>query len=446
MWLVVALVGAFTMSAAPAVLPQAGAAVGGMFSVVPPPERTPAATSNGSAIAEAGGASEVMTAGSQFTDRSGHQVLLKSIFWDGFNDKGMMAQGLDRQPLSRLAGELKREGFNSVRMPFSNYMLHEEHRTTAAAVRKRNPQLAGLIPRAAFYRVVSMLTSAGLYVILDNHQTRPTSYNMNEGQWFTPDYDESKWLSDWDYVSYLFDANPRVIGYEFRNEVRSNKVDHTEPTWGDGGKYDWRRAQIAAATTVWRRNPAKIAFISGIDYDSSLRALAKYPITAKDFPELHGKPYLAYSVHTFAWFHPHDTDGVASVTSPMLLALDAAAQRQVYVQDFGFLASSDAPYTAPIWLSEFGVPVSSPDSWSATFRVLVSYLADNRFSFGYYTISSWYPKEPRDLAYCYDKASTWQNEPGYDARCNTYGLLNRDWSAFVDDWRLDTLRTLLNER
>ncbi len=73
---------------------------------------------------------------------------------------------------------------------------------------------------------------------------------MDEGQWFTPKYGEDSWLKDWDYVAYIFRKDSGVIGYEFRNEVRGNNVDHTEPVWGGGGKYDWRRAQVAAAATV----------------------------------------------------------------------------------------------------------------------------------------------------------------------------------------------------
>jgi hypothetical protein len=92
------------------------------------------------------------------------------------------------------------------------------------------------------------------------------------------------------------------------------------------------------------------------------------------------------------------------------------------------------------------VPAASPETWTTTFKVLVSYLAEHKISFGYYALSSWYPKEPQYLSYCYDMAPSWRSDPGYEARCNDYGLLNRDWSAFVDDWRLDTLRTLLNEQ
>jgi len=65
---------------------------------------------------------------------------------------------------------------------------------------------------------------------------------------------------------------------------------------------------------------------------------------------------------------------------------------------------------------------------------------------GYYTLSSWYPKDPRDSTYCYEKAPSRQSEPEYEKRCDNYGLLDRDWSAFVsDDWRLGILRPLLDK-
>jgi len=388
------------------------------------------------------GASEVVTAGHQFTDRSGRPILLKSIMWEGFNDIGMMAHGLDRQPLSYIAGLLKHQGFDSVRLLFSNGMLHFTHRKTDAAVAQKNPELAGLIPRQAFYRVVEEITKAGLYVVIDNHQTRSGYFRHDEGQWFTANYDESRWLRDWDYVAYLFRANPRVIGYEFRNEVRSNHVDPTEPVWGGGGKYDWRRAQVAAATTVWRRNPAKIAFISGLDYDSTLVPVVSDPITAKDFPDMHGPIYLAYSVHSFAWFSSHDAQGKS--LNIHLFTMAPAVQRQVLYASFGFVAASNAAYTAPIWLSEFGVTPDASDTYAATFKNLLSYLSELHISFGYYTLSSWYPKQPQYMSHCYDNAPTAQQDPGYGTHCNNYGLLDRDWSRFVDDWRLEALKPLLS--
>ncbi len=87
----------------------------------------------------------------------------------------MMADGLDLQSLSNILGLLKSQGFNSVRLMFSNYLLHAKHRATAAAVAQKNPELAGLTPVEAFYRVANMITQAGLYVIVDDQDEAPPS-------------------------------------------------------------------------------------------------------------------------------------------------------------------------------------------------------------------------------------------------------------------------------
>ena len=106
----------------------------------------------------------------------------------------------------------------------------------------------------------------------------------------------------------MFRDNPMVIGYELRNEVRPTTIDGTlhTPTWGGGGPDDWKRAQIAAARTIWAHGPGKIVFVSGLNYQLELGGVFTDPFTAEELG-VTGQPQLAYSAHVYGWLAPWGT-------------------------------------------------------------------------------------------------------------------------------------------
>lgn len=145
---------------------------------------------------------------------------------------------LNLQQFDNVVELMKQVGINSLRLPFANEMLSITQPKTSEAVLLRHPYLRGLTPKQAFVEMVRRLTNAGLYVILDNHQTTLDYYGENEGDglWFSESFSERQWLEDWSLVAQLFQSNSRVIGYELRNEVRAailkNGTKTPEPKWG----------------------------------------------------------------------------------------------------------------------------------------------------------------------------------------------------------------------
>jgi len=79
-----------------------------------------------------------------------------------------MPLGLDRVPLAQVVAQFRAIGINSVRLPFSDEMLHDQRPVTDAAV-AANPGLRGLTPLQVYDAVVAALTGAGLAVTLNNH-------------------------------------------------------------------------------------------------------------------------------------------------------------------------------------------------------------------------------------------------------------------------------------
>ncbi len=115
--------------------------------------------------------SEVLVSGRYFVDKNNKVIRLRSMNWDGFNDRSLMLHGLDLQQFDTIVELMKQVGINSIRLPFANEMLSITQPKTSEAVLLRHPYLRGLTPKQAFVEMVRRLTNAGLYVILDNHQT-----------------------------------------------------------------------------------------------------------------------------------------------------------------------------------------------------------------------------------------------------------------------------------
>lgn len=395
-----------------------------------------------------GAGSAVRVDGRWFKDARGEVVRLRSVNWEGFNDSARVLHGLDRQPLSTIIGHIKALGFNSVRLPFANDILRATEPTREEFTRF-HPELRGLPARDALARLVDQLTRADLYVILDNHQTSLGFYPEADGMWFTADHGEDDWLADWATVAAMFRDNPRVIGYELRNEVRPTTIAGTlhTPTWGGGGPDDWRRAQIAAARAIWAHDPGKLVFVSGLNYQLELGGVFTHPITAEELG-VTGQPPIAYSAHVYGWLAPW---GTRFGGARQLVEYEPAELDTIYGEAFGFVITQDRPFTAPLWLSELGT--SSLDGAATAdidalyrrhFEHLVDYLDRGAISFAYYNLSSYYPKQPYAQSFdCLAELERYRTHRSeYEAHCSTYGLFTPDWSALAADWRIPTLRRL----
>ncbi|WP_416072090.1 cellulase family glycosylhydrolase [Streptomyces sp. ME18-1-4] len=85
----------------------------------------------------------------------------------GQNSYGI-SLGLDRAPLPALLADFHALGINSVRLPFSNEMIHATAPVPDAAV-TADPQLRGRRPLQIYDAVVAALTHEGFAVVLNNH-------------------------------------------------------------------------------------------------------------------------------------------------------------------------------------------------------------------------------------------------------------------------------------
>ena len=117
------------------------------------------------------------TANGYIIDQMGNRLRLQSVNWYGASDADNIVMGLDINSVSNIAALIKSIGFNSVRLPFSNQMLHQPDPVATDRQTDRltgNPYLSGKSPLEVFDTVVEALAEEGLLVILNNHTTTST--------------------------------------------------------------------------------------------------------------------------------------------------------------------------------------------------------------------------------------------------------------------------------
>jgi endoglucanase len=337
------------------------------------------------------------TRGNRIVDGRNRDVTLASVNWYGAEEQDYIVGGLDRRPLDAIAREVRALGFNSVRLPWSNALLHDNPVVCDSSV-AANPQLRGKHALAVLDAVVRALGAHGIMVILDNHMTTadwcclPTDDN---NLWYnaapTPaqpawlqNFHTAQWLADWQTMIRHY-AGPRyrnVIAADLRNEPRGGAVWGTQTGPSPGCQPpaqdhpDWHDAAQRGAACVLAANPNLLVMVEGVAYSLNLTGAAAAPVV---LPAGHDHQ-LVYSPHDYS------QDQAADVNAdPVRLA----AQLNQY---WGFLASGAAP--TPIWVGEFGTchgaQLQCGDNHDHAHEWIVnlsSYLTTNHFSWGWWPLN-----------------------------------------------------------
>ncbi|CAE7246322.1 NHD1 [Symbiodinium pilosum] len=239
------------------------------------------------------------TKGRFVVGQSGERVMLACVNWYGASQRQMVNNGLDDQPASVLAARIASFGFNCVRLPFSLEMVLKNVSVPhLQEVLAANPDWVGLSPMQVFDKTVTALTDVGLLVVLNNHVSSAgwcCSGTDGEGLWYTDRYSEEAWLSGIGLVARRYRDNPRVAGFDLRNEVRANGI--TLPTWGTGDRQtDWSIAAVKGAKQVLSQSPELLIVISGIHFGMRLSEVPNRPIH-EEVPALWNR--TVYTTHFY---------------------------------------------------------------------------------------------------------------------------------------------------
>ncbi len=311
------------------------------------------------------------TSGSQILDSNGQVVRLAGVNWYGFETPDFLAHGLWAQDYKTVLNTIKSNGYNVIRIPFSNQMVESNpiptNFTSSANGVPANTALVGQTALADLDTIVSYAGSIGLRIILDNHRSEAGSSNEASGLWYTGTYPQANWVADWQTMAarysasqFTFNGNPTVIGVDLRNEPHSNGSSGSCWT-GDTGTngcpatltaQNWPVAAAAAGDAVLAINPHLLVFIEGTDcYSGVCGWQGGNLIGVASHPVILSVPHqLVYSAHDYgpnlfqqAWFNSSTTP--ASLTA-------------IWGQYWGYISAGG---TAPVWLGEFGTDNTSTD-------------------------------------------------------------------------------------
>ncbi|KAK6158298.1 hypothetical protein DH2020_005612 [Rehmannia glutinosa] len=260
----------------------------------------------------------------------------------------MIAEGLEKKPLSHIASKIAETGFNCVRFTWATFMFTrpdyynlkvsdslDTYNLTAAktGIAKNNPGILGMRILELHKAVVDELGRNNLMVVLDNHVSRPDwCCGDDDGNGFFGDdnFDPTEWLQGLTAVARAYKGNPAVVGMSMRNELRGKRQNETE----------WYKYMQEGATTIHKESPDFLVIISGLSYDTNLGFLRTKPLPLN----LNNK--LVYEAH---WY----TFGISAdrwtAQTNNLCAVVTKMARDNYL----FLTTGDNPF--PLFLSEFGI-------------------------------------------------------------------------------------------
>lgn len=418
------------------------------------------------------------TRGRYVVDANGNRFKLKAANWEGAQGhwdpnepSGQHANtptndiplGLDRVPMAQLMADFHGLGLNSIRLPYSNAMLHMTNTVPSTAV-QANPQLMGKTPLQVFDAVVTALTNEGFAVILNDHTTTPRWCCSNDGneRWNSGQTTE-QWVADWVFLTNRYKTNPRVVGMDLRNEVRRDNTDDVNWTWGDD--HDLFKAYQQAGMAIQAANPNVLLILEGINWVG---------IPADGF--FHERPHLkpvatlshtfmrtdklVYSAHFYGFTGPNHTGstggGMAGETHDWryreLSPGDLAAAIWNEAQ---YVTTGNQHYTAPVWISEFGTGGIGQTNnqekawWDNFINILIAKdtdfalwplvgWADNGVPRDSWSLLSYQPDgtkvgidDPRDFRYAgWQRLMNATGTTGYVAKPARWNMLNLDYADY----------------
>ncbi|CAE8587724.1 unnamed protein product, partial [Polarella glacialis] len=350
--------------------------------------------------------------GRHLVDAAGRVVRLRGTNWYGAHMEQKVFNGLDRQPLKRIVRLMKHLGFNSMRLNYAVHMWLDHARGIKdipfPQFLTANPQLYNRTVFEVFDAVVKEVTSQGLLVVLNAHTNQYRwccSLDDEQGLWWNKDMSEGDFFGHLTGIAARYASNPRVIGFDPRNEPRPNHPDGDGDNpiliWWDttvwGGctdvtlktygvspitlghmsqagvclpehTADWRIGATQSAYAIWHGNPDALVFIEGTGGADLTRPFASPP----PFKQLCLDSRVVWSVHDYSWFWKWmELNTVLSSGGPggmpsfervfgILESLytdgaekDVSYENYEKSRDFswGFMLNDNH---APVWIGEFG--------------------------------------------------------------------------------------------
>jgi aryl-phospho-beta-D-glucosidase BglC (GH1 family) len=278
------------------------------------------------------------TSGNQIVDAAGQPVKIAGVNWFGMESHNFAPHGLWTRNYKGMMNQMKQLGFNTIRLPFSN-QLFDAGSTPNSIDFNKNPGLQGLTGLQIMDKIVAYAGQVGLRVFFDHHRSGAGAGAEGSGLWYTGQYPESRWISDWTMLAARYANNPTVIGADLHNEP------HGPARWGTGTADDWRLAAERAGNAILAVNPNWLIIVEGVEqgpsgfywWGGNLSAAGQFPV------RLNVPGRLVYSPHDYpASIYPQPWFSAPNYPNNLPAIWDA---------NWGYLFRQNI---APVLLGEFG--------------------------------------------------------------------------------------------
>lgn len=321
------------------------------------------------------------TSGVHIVDANGVRVRLNGVNWYGAEGTDYVVTGLQYNTLPKIARLIKQQGYNVVRLPWSN-QLYESNPVVSSTALTANPGLQGLTALQIMDQVIYALGAEGLMVITDNHEsTAGICCGSDANQlWYNAAYHESSWLSDWRGMAARYSGDPWVIGADLRNELRGTATWTGTGTASSPGT-DWMTGAERGGNAVLGVNPHLLVFVEGLGNASDLSGVGTLPVVLSQSNQ------LVYEAHDYSWY-----SGAQSTYAAYLNWISPK---------WAYLVTGSSPQ--PLWLGEFGTchtgagctnypyassnPLSDPQTAGLWWSYVTKFITDNSVDWAYWALN-----------------------------------------------------------
>lgn len=377
-------------------------------------------------------ATPLSTSGRFIVDACGQRVRLAGVNWYGAHEDYGVAPGLEQVDRRALARWIARQGFNSVRLPFSLWMT-EQSAAVPGQYLAANPDLSGATPMGVYDACVEALTGEGLIVIPNCHILDPgwcCSERDGNGLWYNHRWPAEKFFAAWQGIAARYQQNPLVAAMDIVNEPRQSTVGWRvlTPTWGSRPKTDLAAMYTTAGNLIHEIDPNVLIICEGLNYAADLTPVAAHPV------RLNHPDRVVYSMHDYPWFH------------------SAGQPRQAYLDEMrrngGYLLTQQL---APVWIGEFGNGTRSlanfglapshgqggrPDA-AVWWNNLEAWITENDVDWCWWAVNGTQPKGT--IPVTNQHRSNWGDQ-------ETWGLLAPDWRNPANPRVLEMLTAMIPAR
>jgi aryl-phospho-beta-D-glucosidase BglC (GH1 family) len=245
-------------------------------SVTPVKTQAAAVTKTAAQLAATGKPNWLKVDGTKLIDTQGHLVRMTGVNWFGFETKNQIPFGLNSRSYKDMLAQIKTLGFNTVRIPYSDYMIDVSRaKTLTLSATDINLTLNGMTgtqtPLDLMDAIIAEAKTLGLKVILDSHSRQPDTY-LNEGVWNPSYYTEDKWIANWKFVAARYQGNDAVVAFDLKNEP------HYSASWGStNSALNWNSAAERCANAIQTVNTDALIIVEGVEsLSETAKALNKY--------------------------------------------------------------------------------------------------------------------------------------------------------------------------